>query len=457
MKRWITLGILLLVGIIMAGCTVEVIEYGGIMGAVIDSYTNRPIPNAKVEVGGKSGWTNPQGIFEMSGVRAGRNQIITISGTGYETLTKRVDIYSGRTAPYLGEEAFLLDPSRPNKGAVEGYVYILSGSQPRMASLQEAEVLFFAEPAASSDYVPLQGATVRVAGRTFTTDSRGYFLISDITPDPSPYELIVTHSMFRFDVKRNVTISPGQTTRLGDILGSVGHYIVIGIEKYDYLGKVDGPIADADLFYETLLHDTNQRLAVKGYKLFGSSATKRNIENKVKDVANAAGPDDYIVIYFAGISGHDFLSPYDARPNVGWSTDITDGELEGWLNGFRGTNVTLIIDGAFSETFADGLVLRPAAFRKNKYTVLAGARSNQMVNYDPSLGNSVFTHFLVKGIRTKMADSEPTYGEITGRELWLYTKEEMRNYYYGNTDEDYHEPTFHEGMYGDYVIYRYNR
>ena len=47
---------------------------------------------------------------------------------------------------------------------------------------------------------------------------------------------------------------------------------------------------------------------------------------------------------------------------------------------------------------ADGNVFEPFALEEDsKYTVIAAARREKAV-YDPDLGNSVFTYFLVEGL-----------------------------------------------------------
>lgn len=77
----------------------------------------------------------------------------------------------------------------------------------------------------------------------------------------------------------------------------------------------------------------------------------------------ARSAKDYLVIYFSGYSGADFLSPYDDDHfGPDWSKAITDTDLEEWTWRFPG-NITVIIDGSHSETMADGNPLNHSSFR----------------------------------------------------------------------------------------------
>lgn len=109
--------------------------------------------------------------------------------------------------------------------------------------------------------------------------------------------------------------------------------------------------------YETLY--LGNLLPGEGRRLVDSQATKNAIKNQIQTyVSKAQSTADHLIIYFSGFSGADYLSPYDDT-GLGLSKkSITDAELESWLRDFPGY-VTIIIDGSYSETMADGNPLSP--------------------------------------------------------------------------------------------------
>ena len=112
-----------------------------------------------------------------------------------------------------------------------------------------------------------------------------------------------------------------------------------------------------------------------GFTLLDSQATKSNIRNRIERAIDFADSNDFLVVYFSGYSGQDYL-PYDDDGEA-WATAITDWELEQWLGDFPG-DVTVIIDGSESSTMADGNVFKPFALEEDsKYTVIAAARRRE--------------------------------------------------------------------------------
>lgn len=301
------------------------------------------------------------------------------------------------------------------------------------------------------DYVPLVGAKIYLGNSQYAlTNYNGEFNALNIPV--GRYTLTIDHDWIR-PLKKTVYIQRGENG-FTEYLAGRAFYIVIGIERYPYLPKapsIPGPYEDAMAVYNSLFLNDNE-MAGLGARLLNSSATKANIRSAISNAgAAAASAEDYLVLYFSGLSGQDFLRPYD-DDNSSWSTSVTDRDLELWFRDFPG-NVTVIIDGAESESMADGR-LAPLALKQPKYTVISAAHTGESVNYDPNFRNSVFTYFLVEGLRSRHADSNQDK-MITAQELYDYVYIQMRGYYHGFSDYDSHMPTIHRGGYGDAVIFRY--
>ena len=345
-------------------------------------------------------------------------------------------------------------------GAVRGYVYIRKGSWAQ--SEDGSEVIISAQKVPPPGYDYLVNAIVHVSNdRTgmsnhTTTEYDGYFAVYDL--DPGRSTLTVSHNRDLYgDLRLPITVIGGQFQWLDDILTtgryqdqSKTYYVIIGIENYKYRDSVPGPLEDSWRMH-SMLNSSGNRLSHEGRRLTDASATKSAIRSAIQSYVNKGkSSSDHLIIYFSGISGIDFLSPYDDA-GLTWNTAITDGELETWVKPFPG-KVTLIIDGSHSATMADGSVLWPQAFKKYRYTVLTGAQKNEPVNYDKFLGGSVFTHFLWEGLKNGKADANND-GEITTRELYNYTWGAMDSYYWGAPDK--HTPFMYAGDHADTAIYKY--
>lgn len=469
MKRSGYLIVFLLVAVMITGCTGGgwVSGPGSIEGYVRYTGTQEPVGGAFIEIGGRFDRTTSNGWFQMSGIPSGTHTLyVSHPGIQNGEHSQMVKIPANDKIQVTVRVAPVSLP--PTTGEVRGWIYVPIGSLMSVASL-EVEPLISSQLSPPTGYEPLRGATVRVAGQNKLTASDGGFHFAGISE--GYYILTVSHDSLRFPTEQEIYVRKGETTWLGGgtdpLFGGIGYYVVIGVDKYGTDPALPGPRDDAIDVYDALFRGNKLaglgRLLIRGYHPDAvGEPTKKNIRLSIKEAVETAksqvdyqNENNYLVIYFSGRSGRDYLKPSNGSP-TGWgANDITDVELEQWVSEFPG-HVTLIIDGSESETMADDNVLEPLALRQTRYTVLAGAKKDQDAWHDENLGdgrNSVFTHFLLEGITKRYADLNNNR-DITARELWLYTDEEM--YWY---DREHggpiQVPHFHEGFYGDTVIYRY--
>lgn len=428
---------------------------GAVHGEVLFADTRSPVHNAMVTVAGKTAYTDRSGEFRFEGVPAGSYQLGVSHSEFKQPFERSITIQADRTLQLYGANAIVVERWQPpvQTGEVEGYVYVRSGSQMSGMSLEESEPLFSAQATPPSGFEPVTNATVRIGGRTSYTNLEGMFHVMGL--DPGTYTLTVTSPSLRFTIERpNVRVYAGQKTILsgsGALYGGIGYYLAIGISDYPGELRIPGSVQNAERVYDSLFD--NNLLAGFGELLTNRSATKSGIKAAIdRAIREAQSEDDYLVIYFSGLSGKDYLSPSD-DPGGDWSKVITDTELEGWVRGFPGS-VTLIIDGSESSTMADGDPFQPFAFRKPEYTVITAAGPKQGVFYEPSLGSSVFTHFLIKGISGWYPPADANRdGEVTAWELFQYIEVQMDNYFRG--DPDQHYPVYYGPDYRNSVIFRY--
>lgn len=298
-------------------------------------------------------------------------------------------------------------------------------------------------------FYPLLGARVTISGERdeWRTNDQGMFFAYNL---PVGYKRItISHPALRKDLIKEVRIQEDKDTM--EFIGGVGYYLVIGIEDYPSDDVPDAPGAENDARSVAEVFADHTRLPGYGKILIRSNARKADIECEILNTARGATPEDYLVIYFAGHMGRDYLSPHDDAGRY-YSTAITDTELELLLGEFPGY-VTVILDGSESATFANGEeTLRPQALQKRKYTVISSAGRDQNA-YAIEGGHGLFTHYLIAGLSTPeeryKADGNRD-GTITAQEIFDYIRSGMPEHV-----GEAQVPELHVGSTENTVILRY--
>ena len=356
-------------------------------------------------------------------------------------------------------------------GSLRGYVYI--SSSPDALSSGVSQVVISASASPQAGYVPLKGAEVRLTGADNPveyTDRDGAFYFPRVRAGWQT--ITVEYDALRTTLRETIRIRPNDPNPQElELVAGVGFYLVVGINTYKHLPAIvpdnpdDGPIADANLVY-TAFEGTTWKKYLR--KMTGSAATKAAILNAIDEMSRAAqSEDDYLVFYFSGYTGKDYISPYDADGS--WDREILDGELEKAFSRFPG-EVIVILDGAQSGSMADkdpwypdprkSASFEPLALAKDNYTVIASSRP-----FDPAIGfpdeqnESVFTFYFVDGLQSREADGYGRYGTsdgiITAREIFDYVSDEMEQLFRTYPFLEEHRPYMWSVVDGRVPIYRY--
>ncbi|MCU0633951.1 MAG: caspase family protein, partial [Gemmatimonadaceae bacterium] len=243
--------------------------------------------------------------------------------------------------------------------------------------------------------------------------------------------------------------------------------LCIGINDYPHLRPLEGCVNDARLLRATLI-DTFEFPEAHVAILENEAATRQGILDALDALIANTGPDDIVVIGYAGHgsqmtdlefdepSGLDStLQPWDTEGWQGENRDITDDELALKLEalGAKTRYITLLVDACHSGTITrDGTGgaarstrpdTRPASALgrppvplprargavasgpsgwvpiTDKYVLIAGCRDDELAReyYPPELGGSVthgaLTWFLVQALRT--ASPGTTYRDVFER------------------------------------------
>ncbi len=207
------------------------------------------------------------------------------------------------------------------------------------------------------------------------------------------------------------------------------HALVIGISRYR-----DGSTADYAERSAAAFRDMLGRLGVPTGNiecLFGRSATRDLIRNALVSFSKA-GPEDNIIIYFAGRS---FVTSdsVDADGGIVANEDVSISpkmpEASSWArlgSGISWSAIRLLLGSSpaagaivFCDAPAGGLPAGPIlldAHQTRSRMVVAAADRRESVQWDPHTGVTTFVQCISSGLEEGKADLDGD-GEVTGSEL----------------------------------------
>ena len=115
----------------------------------------------------------------------------------------------------------------------------------------------------------------------------------------------------------------------------------------------------------------SRTLAAKGFaitKLKDSEASRKQIMAALDDLANTAGPDDAIFLYFSGhgarAHGQFNLCSWDAQAESPVN-DVKESDIKEWLTRLKARNVTIALDCCFSDMEIKNRPLKPLFLPKS--------------------------------------------------------------------------------------------
>ncbi|MFA6222224.1 MAG: DUF4384 domain-containing protein [Desulfomonilaceae bacterium] len=200
--------------------------------------------------------------------------------------------------------------------------------------------------------------------------------------------------------------------------------------------------------------------------LVNEEATRDNLTAAFRDFLKPAGKDDLVLIY---LSGHGAADP--ERPDEFYflTYDTNMKNLFGtavWMNqqalfkGIDSDRVLLIADACHSGGFSPGIdraIAKEADSFFSLFNVLKGRMALTSSRFDelsyeaPSkFGNSVFTHFFLKGLRGDACKDLST-GTITANNLYSYVYDSTRSATNNKQNPQFYFP---KGQDGETPVFR---
>ncbi len=197
-----------------------------------------------------------------------------------------------------------------------------------------------------------------------------------------------------------------------------GYALIVGISSYANLSpdaQLRFPETDAEAFYQVLVNQQGGAFSPEDVRVLkGSQATLANIRRELETwLPSVAGPDDRVVVYFAGHgfeqNGRGYFAPYDVQPERLDSTGYPVATLgDAIANKISANWKVLLTDDTLDsqfKAFSDGFLTLSAADERER--------------------SGRFTHYLVRAF-SGYADSDPCDGRITADELIEYVRTNVR-------------------------------
>ena len=199
--------------------------------------------------------------------------------------------------------------------------------------------------------------------------------------------------------------------------------LVIGINRYEYpasggfnITPLKVAVRDAHTLSQFLTDPTTAGFPPEQvFTLTDDAATKRNILLTLNDIVLKAGEKDLVLIYFSGHGFHDqkrgltYLLPYDAEMQDPSTTCIALRDLRDKFDDLNANKVVTILDACHSGGIkirgTKGVEESPYQYYLDAFEQAEGrpmllSSDQSEVSWEMADGqNSVFTHFLLKGMR----------------------------------------------------------
>jgi hypothetical protein len=196
--------------------------------------------------------------------------------------------------------------------------------------------------------------------------------------------------------------------------------LVVGISDY-YGTESDLRYADADAryFYTHLMNAFPNEIRNGSCKLLlNHQATASNIKNQLLSIFSKANENDYVIFYFSGHGNIGVIVPADIPNYVYYS------EVKAAFRNAKAKYKLCIIDACYAGSIEHINSISNynnyQMVREARLAVLTSSSSNQVSAEYSTLGQGLFSYWLVKGMRGAADLNRDKY--ITAGELFVYTR-----------------------------------
>lgn len=217
--------------------------------------------------------------------------------------------------------------------------------------------------------------------------------------------------------------------------------VVVGVENYHDLPKVDYAKRDAEMVKQYLMKSLGYR-EQNIVMLLNDRVTRSQLEARLeKWLPRQVGQnkDAEVFVYYGGHGAPDpntnqaFLVPYDGDPAYLETTAYPLKRLYDTLGKLSARNVTVVMDSCFSGAGGRSVIAKGARpmlitvedplMAAQNLVVLSAAAGNQISSAYPEKRHGLFTYFFLKGLQGQ-ADANQDKS-VNVEELYRYIKEQV--------------------------------
>ena len=216
--------------------------------------------------------------------------------------------------------------------------------------------------------------------------------------------------------------------------------VIVGINAYAHLGRLQGAANDAsavaDLLLDKFGFDARNR-----FVLLDKEATQRKILDQLEIVSQRAQPDDRVIFFFAGhgitrknVSGGEIghIATVESEPNK-WSTYLRIEDITRYSSLIAAKHIFYVFDTCFSGlalTRQADIGMQGASVARwiadcmthRTRQVLTAGLAEQEVGDLTGDGHSIFTSYFLKALSGEAAGSE---GEVTASQVMAYVTDRV--------------------------------
>jgi len=216
--------------------------------------------------------------------------------------------------------------------------------------------------------------------------------------------------------------------------------LLIGVSDYEPgLTPLPSAVRDVEAMRQVLAHPEMGGFAEADITVL-PNPDRQTMEDAIYTLFANRQKDDLVLLYFSGHGivddgGEFYFASRSARKDQGRlvpPTAVAAGSVQGWMQQSRSQRQVIILDSCFSGAFAKGVSAKDSGSVNVEQflggrgrAILTAATSTQYAFAHEGFDLSVYTHYLVEGIRTGGADLDDD-GFITVAELHDYASSKVK-------------------------------
>jgi len=216
--------------------------------------------------------------------------------------------------------------------------------------------------------------------------------------------------------------------------------LLIGVSEYETgLDPLPSAVRDVEAMQQVLAHPEMGGFAEADIMVL-QNPDRQTMEDAIYTLFANRQTDDLVLFYFSGHGVVDdsyefYFASRSTRKDQGRlvpPTAVAAGSVQRWMQQSRSQRQVIILDSCFSGAFAKGVMAKDSGsinveqFLGGKgRAILTASTSTQYALTQEGFGLSVYTHYLVEGIRTGGADLDDD-GFIGVEELHIYALSKVK-------------------------------